>query len=70
MARAVCFNRLGEIRDRSFENQRHRASGLNLIVAAITLWNTIYGIVKLRRSAQTGVYENQPAQLSRIPISA
>ena len=42
MARAVCFNRLGEIRDRSFENQRHRASGLNLIVAAITLWNTIY----------------------------
>ena len=42
MARAVCFNRLGEIRDRSFENQRHRASGLNLIVAAITLWNTVY----------------------------
>src|SRR5262249_52370437 len=30
LARAVYFNRLGEIRDRSFENQRHRASGLNL----------------------------------------
>jgi hypothetical protein len=42
LARAVCFNRLGEIRDRSFENQRHRASGLNLIVAAIMLWNTVY----------------------------
>jgi Tn3 transposase DDE domain len=42
MARAVCLNRLGEIRDRSFENQRHRASGLNLIVAAIMLWNTVY----------------------------
>ena len=42
LARAVCFNRLGEIRDRSFENQRHRASGLNLIVAAITLWNRVY----------------------------
>jgi hypothetical protein len=26
LARAVFFNRLGEIRDRSFENQRHRAS--------------------------------------------
>jgi TnpA family transposase len=38
----VFFNRLGEIRDRSFENQRHRASGLNLVVAAITLWNTVY----------------------------
>jgi TnpA family transposase len=42
LARAVFFNRLGEIRDRSFENQRYRASGLNLIVAAITLWNTVY----------------------------
>jgi len=38
----VFFNRLGEIRDRSFENQRHRASGLNLVVAAIRLWNTVY----------------------------
>jgi hypothetical protein len=42
LARTVFFNRLGEIRDGSFENQRHRASGLNLIVAAITLWNTVY----------------------------
>jgi hypothetical protein len=42
LRRAVFFNRLGEIRDRSFENQRHRASGLNLIVAAIILWNTTY----------------------------
>jgi hypothetical protein len=42
LARAVFFNRLGEIPDRSFENQWHRASGLNLVVAAITLWNTVY----------------------------
>jgi TnpA family transposase len=42
LARAVFFNRLGEIRDRAFENQRHRASGLNLVVGAITLWNTVY----------------------------
>ena len=26
----------------SFENQRYRASGLNLVVAAIVLWNTVY----------------------------
>ena len=38
----VFFNRLGEIRDRSFEQQRHRASGLNLVTAAIVLWNTVY----------------------------
>jgi TnpA family transposase len=42
LARAVCFNRLGEIRDRTHESQRHRASGLNLTVAAIILWNTVY----------------------------
>ena len=42
LARAVFFNRLGEMRDRGFEHQNHRASGLNLVVAAITLWNTVY----------------------------
>ena len=36
------FNRLGEIRDRGFEQQRYRASGLNLLTAAIVLWNTVY----------------------------
>ena len=42
LARAVFFNRLGELRDRTFENQRYRASGLNLVVSAIVLWNTVY----------------------------
>ena len=42
LARAVFFNRLGEIRDRTYEHQRHRASGLNLVIAAISLWNTVY----------------------------
>ena len=42
LARAVFFHRLGEIRDRSFEQQRYRASGLNLLTAAIVLWNTVY----------------------------
>jgi TnpA family transposase len=42
LARAIFFHRLGEIRDRSFENQRNRASSLNLVTAAIVLWNTVY----------------------------
>jgi TnpA family transposase len=41
LSRAVFFNRLGEVRDRSFENQCYRASGLNLVVAAIIFWNTV-----------------------------
>jgi TnpA family transposase len=55
LARAVFFNRLGELRDRSFENQRYRASGLNLVVAAIVLWNTVYlerSTVALRKHGQ------------------
>jgi TnpA family transposase len=42
LSRAVFIHRLGEIRDRTYENQQHRASGLNLIVTAIILWNTRY----------------------------
>lgn len=42
LARAVCFHRLGRIRDRTPDSQQHRAGGLNLVVAAIILWNTVY----------------------------
>ena len=49
------FHRLGEIRDRTFENQRYRASGLNLAVAAIILWNTVYlsrAVIELRSQGE------------------
>ena len=52
MARAVFYYRLCEIRDRSFEQQRYRASNLNLITAVVVLWNTIY--LKLTTSALRG----------------
>ena len=42
LARALFFHRHGEIRDRTFENQCYRASGLNLAVVAVILWNTVY----------------------------
>jgi hypothetical protein len=42
-ARAVLIHRLGEIRDdRTYGNQQHRASGLNLLVTAINLGNMQY----------------------------
>src|SRR6516164_10838094 len=47
---------LGELRDRSFEAQRHRASGLNLVVAAIILWNTVIS------SARSGHFANKGAK--------
>ena len=42
LARAVCFHRLGRLRDRAAEAQQYRASGLALVTAAIALWNTVY----------------------------
>ena len=41
-ARAVCFHRLGRLRDRAVEAQQYRASGLAVVTAAIVLWNTVY----------------------------
>jgi TnpA family transposase len=35
-------NRGGELRDRKRSDQQNRASGLNLIISAIALWNTVY----------------------------
>ena len=59
LARAVCLNRLGEIRDRSYEDQRYRASALNLVVAAIILWNTVYLAEAVEILKQQGVTVNE-----------
>ena len=42
LARAVFAHKQGRIADRTLEGQEHRASGLNLVIAAIACWNTIY----------------------------
>jgi TnpA family transposase len=68
LSRVVYFNRLGEMRERSFENQRYRASGLNLVVAAIVLWNTVYlerGIQHLKDNGHS-VHEKLLKNLSPL----
>lgn len=42
LARAVFLRQLGELRNRVAETMAYRASGLNLVVNAIILWNTVY----------------------------
>lgn len=42
LAHAVFVHKQGRIADRTLQNQQHRASGLNLVIAAIALWNTLY----------------------------
>jgi TnpA family transposase len=55
LRRAVFFHRQGEIRDRTFENQSFRASGLSLITAAIVHWNTVYLDRAVRQLRAEGV---------------
>ena len=42
MRSAAPYSSTGSAKSATYENQRHRASGLNLLVAAIILWNTAY----------------------------
>ncbi|WP_036263821.1 Tn3 family transposase [Mesorhizobium sp. WSM2561] len=42
LVRALFFNRLGELRDRTFESPSYRPSGLKLLINAIAYWNTLY----------------------------
>jgi hypothetical protein len=55
LARAIFFNRLGEVRDRTFENQRHRAPGLTLFAATVTLRDTVYLDCTVRYLRGSGV---------------
>ena len=42
LAQVVCTFKQGRIADRGQEAQQFRASGLNLVIAAIVYWNSTY----------------------------
>lgn len=42
LARKLFFGSLGEMRDRTYEDQLNAASSLNLLLAAIVNWNTLH----------------------------
>ena len=65
LARAVAFHRLGRFRDRGMENQQTRAAALNLVIAAIILFNCRYlgrAVDEMRRRG-TPI---DPAMMSRL----
>jgi TnpA family transposase len=63
LARAVYFYRRGIVQERTFEEISSRASGLNLVVAAITLWNTVY----LQKAVQRLEERNAPIPEHCLP---
>ncbi len=62
------FHRQGEIRDRTFENQSFRASGLSLITAAIVHWNTVYldRAVRLLRGQGANIPDDRLAHVAPL----
>lgn len=54
LARALRFYRRGAVADRDREEQQRKASGLNLTIAAIILWNTVYLQKAIRAKAEVG----------------
>ncbi|MCA1054190.1 Tn3 family transposase [Rossellomorea aquimaris] len=42
LARALFFGKRGELRERGLQDQLQRASALNILINAITVWNTVY----------------------------
>jgi len=42
LARAIFFGKHGEFRERTLQDQLQRASTLNILINAISVWNTVY----------------------------
>jgi TnpA family transposase len=54
LARKVFFGSLGEIRERTYEEQLNTASSMNLLLAAIVVWNTVHLQACLRKMRAEG----------------
>jgi len=65
LAQATYAHRQGRFADRTLENQEHRASGLNLVIAAIAYWNTLY----LERVAHTCAVVARSSRSACLPMS-
>ncbi|EKE30792.1 Tn1546 transposase [Salimicrobium jeotgali] len=42
LARAIFFGKQGEFRERTLQHQLQRASALNILINAISVWNTLH----------------------------
>ncbi|KQB18316.1 hypothetical protein AL712_31325 (plasmid) [Bacillus thuringiensis] len=64
----MCFHRLGEIRDRSYEDQLHRVNGLQLLISVIVIWNTVYieKAIELLRSQGMEIPEEYVQHISPL----
>ncbi|WP_096203138.1 Tn3 family transposase [Bacillus sp. FJAT-45350] len=56
LARAIFFGKQGELRERTIQHQLQRASALNIIINAISIWNTLHLTKVVEYQKQTGSF--------------
>ena len=68
LARAIFFGKQGELRERTIQNQLQRATALNLIINAISIWNTLYleKAIDYKKSIDEGVNEDLITHISPL----
>ncbi len=56
LARAIFFGKQGELRERTIQHQLQRASALNIIINAISIWNTLHLTKAVEYQKQAGIF--------------
>ncbi|MBP1931914.1 TnpA family transposase [Ammoniphilus resinae] len=59
LARAIFFGKHGEFRERALQDQLQRASALNILINAISIWNTVYLSKALKYKKEEGDYKEE-----------
>ncbi|KQU15261.1 hypothetical protein ASG65_27465 [Bacillus sp. Leaf13] len=59
LARALFFGKRGELRERALQDQLQRASALNILINAISVWNTVYLTEATKVMSEKGILQDQ-----------
>lgn len=59
LARAIFFGKQGELRERTIQHQLQRASALNIIINAISIWNTLHLTKAIEYQKQAGSFNEE-----------
>ncbi|MGC9673744.1 Tn3 family transposase [Staphylococcus haemolyticus] len=59
LARAIFFGKQGELRERTIQHQLQRASALNIIINAISIWNTLHLTKAVEYQKKSGSFNEE-----------
>lgn len=66
LARALFFGKRGELRERALQDQLQRASALNILINAISVWNTVYLTEATKLLKQKGSLQENLLNIFRL----